>query len=116
MAKMTELSALALDYLLGDRSVFANDEELSAVVQQLSDQLRPKWPARAIPDGTIVTAIRSDIAGERHEITGYDTETGLYTARFIPSLLPVNPRLPGLERQLYPHEFRTSLPAETKES
>ena len=42
MAEMTELSKLALDYLFGDRTVFANDEELNAVVCQLSDQLRPE--------------------------------------------------------------------------
>lgn len=42
MAQMSELSGLALDYLFGDRTVFANDEELRDVLQQLSDQLRPE--------------------------------------------------------------------------
>jgi hypothetical protein len=40
MAGMSEISTLALDYLLGDRSVFASDEELNAFVRQLDEKPR----------------------------------------------------------------------------
>lgn len=41
---MSELSVLALDYLFGDRSVWASDEELNATVRQLGEQLREITP------------------------------------------------------------------------
>lgn len=40
MAEMSEASKLALDFLFGDRSVFATEEELSEFVRQLNEELR----------------------------------------------------------------------------
>jgi len=47
MAEMTELSKLAVDYLFGDRSVWASDEELNVTVRQLGDKLRDQLSERA---------------------------------------------------------------------
>ena len=60
MAEMSELSKLAVDYLFGDRTVFANDEELNAVVCQLSDQLRPE--ASGTAKASEVTGFRAEAA------------------------------------------------------
>lgn len=38
MAEMSELGELAVDYLFGDRSVFADDEELRGVLQQVNEK------------------------------------------------------------------------------
>lgn len=39
MAEMDEMSKLALDFLFGDRTVFATEEELSAFVRQYGEKL-----------------------------------------------------------------------------
>lgn len=51
MAEMSELSKLTVDYLFGDRSVFKNDEELSGVVQQVSDKTRALLAGTETPKG-----------------------------------------------------------------
>jgi hypothetical protein len=83
--------------------------------QEGLDRLRAAM--ERIPNGTMVTGTRDDIDGHRHEITGYDSSTGLYMARYVPPgpLTSAGTRAPGLERELYPHEFETK-PAETKEN
>lgn len=48
MAEMNEISTLALDFLFGDRSVFASEEELSAFVRQYEEKLSA---ATAGPEG-----------------------------------------------------------------
>jgi hypothetical protein len=62
-----------------------------------------------IPNGTIVIGTRDDIAGHRHEITGYDSSTGLYMAGYLPAgpLTAAGAASPGLERELHAHEFET---------
>lgn len=77
------------------------------------------WTAAAdgqfrIPDDTIVTGTRSDIAGERHTITGYNPQTRLYTAQYMPAgpLTAAGARSPGLQRQLHAHEFTTAATGE----
>lgn len=47
MAEMSELSKLAVDYLFGDRSVWASDEELRATLNQLGDKLRDQLSTEA---------------------------------------------------------------------
>jgi hypothetical protein len=39
MAEMSEVSKLAVDFLFGDRSVFASEEEFSAFVRQYGEKL-----------------------------------------------------------------------------
>jgi hypothetical protein len=47
MAQMSKLSALTLDYLFGDRSVWKSDEELAATVRELGDKLRDQLSEEA---------------------------------------------------------------------
>jgi len=47
MAQMDEFSSAALGFLLGDRSVFATEEELSAAVRQYGEKLREITEAEA---------------------------------------------------------------------
>jgi len=63
-----------------------------------------------IPNGTIVTGTRDDIIGHRHEITGYNPQTSLYMAKYLPpggGLTDAGRRSPGLERELRATEFST---------